>query len=148
VGDRGLPPYTVLVMLDAELWSSQTRAKDGKVVNPEVRRVGTGSACTWMDPIAIFAPIDPTQPLPNAPIYGEFQVGDLSFAVAGEATLTSNTIPVPGVALAVGSMIIPPDESQGLLGGVASSNSVFNLLQLPGFRTGSFWTVRIYREAQ
>jgi hypothetical protein len=37
---------------------------------------------------------------------------------------------------------VPP----GFVGGVATSNSVFNPFRLPGFGTGSLWTVRLYTD--
>lgn len=148
IENRDLPVDTDLVMLDAELWSNRTRAKDGKVVNPESRMVGTGAACAWVSAGALFGtmPIDPAEPLPGAPFYGEFEIGDLSIAAGGECLLSSNTIPVPFLGLVGCSMVVPPDPEQGLLGGNAASSSVFNPLYLPAFQTGSYWTVHVYTE--
>ena len=148
IENRGLPVDTNLVMLDAELWSNRTRAKDGKVVNSESRLVGTAAACAWVSGSQLFGtmPIDPTQPLPSAPFYGEFAIGDLMLPAGGECLMTSNTIPIPYLGLVGCSMVIQPDEEQGLLGGNAASSSVFNPLGLTGFHTGSYWTVHIYTE--
>jgi len=154
--EEDLPEGTNLVMLDAELYSNRTRAKDGKVVNEEARLVGTAQACAWVDSAVLFGnlppfvpvpyPIDPTQPLPRAPFYGEFEIDGLFLPSGGECLMTSNTIPVPYLGLVGCSMLIPGNEDQGLLGGNATSNSVFNPLYLPGFHTGSYWTVHIYTE--
>lgn len=145
---RDLPADTTLVMLDAELWSNRTRASDGKVVNSETRLVGTAQACAWVSGSQLFGamPIDPAEPLPSAPFYGEFAIGDLVLPAGGECLITSNTIPVPYLGLVGCSMVVPPDPETGLLGGNATSNSVFNPLGLTGFHTGSYWTVHIYTE--
>ena len=145
---RDLPGDTSLVMLDAELWSNRTRASDGKVVNSETRLVGTAKACAWVSGSELFGtmPIDPAQPLPSAPFYGEFAIGDMFLPAGGECLITSNTIPVPYLGLVGCSMVIPPDPETGLLGGNAASNSVFNPLDLTGFHTGSYWTVHIFTE--
>jgi len=154
IEDRELPEDTVLFMFDADLYASQNRSKDGLVVNPQVRKTGTAYACAWLSVNELFGnlsadppyPIDPTQPLPTGPFYGEFSIGGLELAGGGECTLTSNTMPVPGLGLVGCYLRINPDEDQGLLGGNATSNSVFNPLGLPGFQTGSFWTVHIFEE--
>lgn len=148
IENQVLPPDTSLVMLDAELWSNRTRAKDGKVVNPESRMVGTAAACAWVSASALFGtmPIDPADPFPSAPFYGEFELGGMSIAAGGECLVSSNTIPVPFLGLVGCTMVVPPDTDQGLLGGNAASSSVFNPLDLPGFQTGSYWTVHIYTE--
>jgi hypothetical protein len=156
LAERELPEDVTLAMLDAVLWANQTRAKDSKVVNPEIRLVGTASACAWLSPSLLFAnlppatyppvPIDPKQPFPSGPIYGEMEIGDLFFPAGGECLITSNTIPELYLALGSCNLLIPPDEDQGRLGGNVSSNSLFNVLGLPGYNTGSFWTVRIYTE--
>ncbi len=154
IQDRDLPADTMLFMFDADLFSSRVRTKDGLVVEPEARTIGRGLACAWLSFSAFFGnllaeppfPIDQTQPLATSPFYGEFEVGGVFLAGGGECSLTSNTLPVPGLGLVACNLRINPDPDQGLLGGNATSNSVFNPLGLPGFQTGSFWTVHIYEE--
>jgi hypothetical protein len=63
--------------------------------------------------------------------------------MSGVCTLTSNDIPVAGLVLAACSLEVAP-ASPDIMGGTASSNSIFNPLRLPGFETGSYWTLRLF----
>jgi hypothetical protein len=54
-------------------------------------------------------------------------------------------VPLRGVILA-GCTTAIVEAPAGFVGGVAVSNSVFNPFRLPGFSTGSLWTVRLYSE--
>ncbi len=148
IENQVLPPDTSLVMLDAELWSNRTRARDGMVVNSESRMVGTAAACAWVSASALFGtmPIDPAEPFPSAPFYGEFDLGGMMVAAGGECLISSNTMPLPFLGLVGCTLVVPPEADQGLLGGNAASSSAFNPLDLPGFQTGSYWTVHIYTE--
>jgi len=127
------------VLFGASFWPSRTRASDGEVVVPEVRQIGTATACMLIT--------DPTFPVGGvAPFYIEGTAGDLDFTGIGECTLVSNDVPVPGLILASCNLEIPADPNQGLIGGIATSNSVFNPLGIPGFGTGSYWTLHLYWE--
>lgn len=127
------------VVFGASLWSSRTCASDGEVVVPEVSQVGTATACMLIT--------DPTFPPGGvAPFYIEGTAGDVDFTGVGECTLTSNDVPVPGLILAGCNLKIPADPDQGLIGGIATSNSVFNPLGIPDFGTGSYWTLHLYWE--
>src|SRR5262249_56534602 len=97
------------------------------------RRSGTGTACLRVTPQAIDA---------TAPISGEFVIGSRTVRGTGSCLVESNDVPVPNLILANCSLRIDP--APGVLGGSASSNSVFNPLRLPGFNTGSIWTVRLF----
>jgi hypothetical protein len=128
-------PFEVNVVLGASLWAMRTRSKDGLMVNPDSRRIGTGTACLRVTSLAVDA---------TAPITGEFVIGSRTVRATGSCLNESNDVPVPGLILANCSLRI--DSAPGVLGGSASSNSVFNPLQLPGFNTGSIWTVRLFLE--
>jgi hypothetical protein len=39
---------------------------------------------------------------------------------------------------------VTPDPAQGIVRGVATSSSVFTPRELPGYGTGSFWTLHLY----
>ena len=132
--DPDNPPNT---LIGASLWSSLSRAYDGVVVNEEVRYVGETYACALITDLS---------PGARAPFYMEFYVAGLRLSGAGDCTCTSNHIPVGGLFLVGCALSIPPDPSQELLGGVATSSSVFNPLSIPGYQTGSFWTVHLYFE--
>lgn len=76
-------------------------------------------------------------------MYVEFTVGDLTVTGNGVCTVTSNDVPQVGLIL-VGCALTVVDAPEGIAGGSLTSNSVFNPFGLPGFGTGSFWTVRLY----
>jgi hypothetical protein len=65
---------------------------------------------------------------------------------AGQCEFVSDDIPQGGIILTGCNLKIDPDPEQGLLGGIATSKSVFNPLGIPGFNTGSFWTIHVYWE--
>ena len=132
--DPGHPPYT---LLGARLWSLEGRAADGVVVNKEVRDVGEAYACVHITDLS---------PGAIAPFYMEFNVAGLWLTAAGVCIMASNHIPVGALFLVGCTLTVPQDQSHGLIGGIATSSSVFNPLSLPGFQTGSFWTVHLYFE--
>lgn len=141
----------LLVKLNAEVWAMQTRAADSEVVNSGIRRIGKAHACSWIPLSAIltgFPAVDLEQPLPQTPFYIEFEIGDLFLSAGGACLTTSTTIPDWPLVLSSCGAQIPPDENQKLLGGSAASSSVLNPLDIPGFHTGSFWTIRIFRETE
>ncbi|HWR72516.1 MAG TPA: hypothetical protein VN604_05070 [Nitrospirota bacterium] len=125
------------VLLGASLWSIEARASDGTIMNDEIRRIGTAHACALIASLA---------PGAEAPFYIELAVGDQFFRADGTCRVTSNTIPQPGLILAGCSLKVQGELSAGLMGGIATSNSVFNPFSLPGFQTGSLWTVHIYQQ--
>lgn len=131
-------PFSPNVLLGASLWSSRTRASDGTTVNEQARLVGTGTACALVTDLT-FPVFD------QAPFYAELTIGDLTLSGNGVCTTTSNDVPVPGLVL-VGCTLTIENPPPGIVGGSMTSNSVFNPFGLPGFSTGSFWTVRLYAE--
>jgi hypothetical protein len=126
-------PFEVNAILAASFWAIRTRSEDGLMVNPDSRQIGTGTACLRVTSLALDA---------TAPISGEFVIGSRTVRATGSCLVESNDVPVPGLILANCSLRIDP--APGVLGGSASSNSVFNPLRLPGFNTGSIWTVRLF----
>jgi hypothetical protein len=82
----------------------------------------------------------------EALFYAEFNLSDGTYAAEGTCRITSNTVPVPRVILAGCSLrlVAAPDPVGG---GIATSNSVFNPFRLPGFDTGSYWTIRGYTDS-
>jgi hypothetical protein len=129
-------PFTVPnLRLGATVWSHVTRADTGEVVKDQVHQVGTASACGL-----ITAPLVPST---TPQFYIEFTLGSDVFAARGTCTVISNDVPVTGLILAGCTLRLVSFPSE-VLGGVATSMSVFNPLQLQGFSTGSFWTLRLY----
>jgi hypothetical protein len=132
------PPF--IVPLGASIWALQTRSKNGLVVNDTVRQIGTGTA------VAVVTDPGFTPFASQAPFYFEAGIGDLEFMANGYCLATSNDLPMPGIILVGCDLTVYPDAEQGILGGSATSNSIFNPYGFPGFQTGSFWTLRLYEE--
>ena len=132
--DENFPPN---VLLGASLWTLQTNAATGEVVNDKIRQVGITEACVLITGLS---------PRDTAPFYMEFNVEDLVMQANGECTVTSNTVPVDGLVLTGCTLEVYSDPAENILGGIATSNSVFNPFSIPGFQTGSFWTVHLYTE--
>jgi hypothetical protein len=125
----------IILNLRAHTWSIATRASDGMVVQEQLRPVGTERACTQV-----------TFPLvegSTAPFYAQFELADGSYTANGSCRVTSNGIPQAGVVLA-GCALRLQARPAGFVGGVAASASVLTLGTIPGFETGSFWTLRVY----
>lgn len=131
----GCPFDAPNVRLGATAWAFQPRASDGEVVNNEVMQIGTASACSKITAALV--------PFAQVPFYVEFNLPQGLIAAQGFCTITSNNVPTPGLILAgcTLTIVIAP---AGVAGGSVTSNSVFNPLRLPGFDTGSIWTLRLY----
>ena len=138
--DAVTPPPNV-VPLGASLWAINTRSKDGKVVKQKVRQIGTGTAVAVITN-PLFPPLEPSA---LAPFYFEASIGDLDFTANGKCIVTNNLLNSLGIVLVSCDLAVYPDFSQGIIGGNATSNSVFNLGN-PDFQTGSFWTLRLFRQ--
>lgn len=134
------PPF--IVPLGASVWMFTTNG-DGKVLKETVRRIGTGTAVALLnDPT--FTPYNKLAPFYfEAPIKQHGNNPDLTIAANGYAIVTSKNAPEPGIIMLGINLTIIPDAAQGILGGSASSNSIFNLMGLPGYDTGSYWTARV-----
>lgn len=131
-------PIFTNAFLGASAWSLATRAKDGEIVNDQIRQVGTATAC-----LAIIDPAFP--PGGELPLYGNFVLQEGTFVGEGSCVVTSNDIPQPGVVLTVCSARVI-DAPPGFAGGFAGSATLLNPLQLPGVETGSFWSLRLFLE--
>jgi hypothetical protein len=138
-------PFVANVSLGASLYAFETRESDGTLDDDDGgRRLGEGTACVRIT--------DPTFPaFSTVSYYSELtlaRVGSkrhVRLTMSGRCTLTSNDIPVTGLVLASCALQIARGPGD-FVGGVASSNSVFNPLRLPGFDTGSYWTLRLFSE--
>jgi hypothetical protein len=72
--------------------------------------------------------------------YVDGDAAGISFEGWGECDLLIAGMPTPASLTGNCSMVIEPDPSQGIAGGLATTNSVW------GEATGSFWTFRIFWE--
>jgi hypothetical protein len=129
-------PFTSNVRLGAYAWSFQTRASDGSVVNDMINDVGTAKACVRITDFRF-------TPLSIAHFYIVFNFRQEAYAGLGVCTVTSNNVPEPGLVLA-GCSLSLKDRASGADVGIAVSSSVFNPFHLPGYETGSYWTLKIY----
>jgi hypothetical protein len=129
-------PFPVNVRLNAALWSSLTSVYDGRVLDDDVRRIGTAHACAQITNFAF-----PTGLQQN--FYVRFRLGSQEFKASGTCTFISNNVPTGGLVLA-GCNLSVFEYPSSYLGGMATSASVFNPFALEGFNTGSFWTLQMY----
>lgn len=128
------PFQPVNVVLGASAWTIRTRGRSGALVDDDVRFVGPVTGC---------GRLSTTSPLVAQPFLVHFELPDGGYTAVGTCSITSNAVPAPGLLLVTCGLSIvaaPP----GVLGGSATSASVFNPLGLPGFDTGSIWTLRIH----
>jgi hypothetical protein len=126
--------FKVNAVLPARLWVHRARASDGKVVNDAAEAVGTAYACAGITSLA---------PNALANFYVRFNLANGSYTAAGQCTIISNTVPTAGLVLA-GCHLRVTAAPSGVIGGSATSSSVFNPLGLTGFNTGSYWTLHVY----
>lgn len=120
-------PFLPNLRLGATLWEEDGYGE---------RRAGRATACARIT--------DPTFP-PGArlPFHAVFHLPEGRVVATGEATVVSNDVPVAGVVMAVCHLKVV-EAPAGYSGGVACSLSVFNPAGVPGYATGSEWTVRLF----
>lgn len=128
------PFQPVNVRLGASAWTVRTRARDGLLVNEDVRRVGRATGCGRLGTLT---------PLVAQPFLIHFELEDGEYTALGTCSITSNDVPAAGVLL-VGCALEIVSGPPGVVGGSATSASVFNPFGLTGFDTGSIWTLRIH----
>lgn len=128
------PFQPINVRLGASAWTVQTRASDGLLVNDDVRFAGRVSACGRLATVT---------PFTAQPFLARFTLADGEYTGVGTCTITSTDVPVPWLLLVTCSLRLV-SFPQGVLGGSMTSASVFNPYHLPGFDTGSIWTLRIH----
>lgn len=128
--------FRVNVVLAARLWVHRTRAADGRVMNETAEAVGTAYACGQITNIAF-----PERSL--VPFFVKFNLASGSYTAKGDCTVISNNVPQGGIVLA-GCNLKVTEAPAGVLGGSATSSSVFNPFRIAGFNTGSYWTLQLY----
>jgi hypothetical protein len=128
------PFQPVNVVLGAGAWTVRTRARDGVVVNDDVRFVGPVTGCGRISTVS---------PQVAQPFLIHFDLHDGGYTAVGTCTITSNDVPVAGLLLLTCALEVV-EAPRGVVGGSATSASVFNPYGLPGFDTGSIWTLRLH----
>ncbi len=133
-------PFTANVKLGASVYVPQHEPADGKVVDAGGRRVGTATACIEMTDAAF-----PAGQQLN--VYMRYVLPEGGFTARGTCTVVSNDVPADGLVLAGCAMRLV-DVPKGFVGGTVSSTSVFNPRRLPGYATGSYYTLYAYRDGK
>src|SRR5438874_5387755 len=130
-------PFRANVRLGATLYSHEV---DGHGrVQGDGRKIGTATACARLS--------DPRFPVGSQPeFFVRFDLPEGSFTALGTCTIAANDVPERGLVLA-GCALRLTDFSEGVLGGGATRLSTFNPSELPGFSTGSWWTLQYYGSA-
>lgn len=112
------------------------RDANGKLKAGEQKAVGKARACALITD-RTFAEGS------QADMYASFDLPEGHFAAVGKCTAVSNAVPRPGVVL-VGCALKLTEFPPAYAGGFATSSSIFNPLNLPGYNTGSLWTLRLF----
>ncbi|ABF87292.1 hypothetical protein MXAN_7351 [Myxococcus xanthus DK 1622] len=131
-------PFEVNVKLGGSVYVPEHNPKDGKVVDGGGRRVGSATACVQVTDSAF-----PAGQQLN--VYMRYNLPEGRFTARGTCTLVSNDVPAAGLVLAGCAMRLV-DVPKGFVGGSVSSTSVFNPRKLPGYATGSYYTLYAYRD--
>lgn len=129
-------PFEANVRLPASLYVPEPHLKDGKVKPGAQKKVGTGLACVRITDRAF-------PEGSQADMYARFELPEGRFTAVGKCTVVSNAVPRPGIVLA-GCALKLTEFPAAYAGGLATSTSVFNPTGLPGFNTGSLWTLRAF----
>jgi hypothetical protein len=131
--------FPVNVPLGASVWSLQTKARSGEIVNETIRQVGTVTGCALMTSVQPYAP--------GQRFLMRFALEDGVYVATGTCDLASFGVPVPGLMLVGCALRVV--EGPGIVGGIATSASVFvppGVGEIPGFGTGSIWTLHLYTQ--
>ncbi|QRN92804.1 hypothetical protein JRI60_26705 [Archangium violaceum] len=129
-------PFEVNVRLPANVFVRDFRAGGGKKGTGGERLRGKALACAHItDPS--FAEGS------TADFYVHFILPEGHFTGLGRCTMVSNGVPRPGLVLTSCALKLT-EFPAGYVGGFVTSSSVFNPKGLPGYNTGSFWTLRVF----
>jgi hypothetical protein len=132
-------PFAANLLIGGSLYAFETRASSGAVVNDAVRVVGKATACAQITNLMFPAGL-------AQKFYLQLTLRDGVYAASGTCTIISNDVPLTGLVLA-GCNLRLVGAPQGVAGGAVTSVSTFNPFRLPGFATGSYWTVQLYDAA-
>lgn len=129
-------PFEVNVRLPARIFVREFRGGGGRKGAGHERREGVALACARITDWT-FAEGS------KADFYVRFELPQGLFTALGECTMLSNAVPRPGVVLTSCALKLTRFPA-GYVGGFVTSASVFNPRSLPGYNTGSFWTLRVF----
>jgi hypothetical protein len=129
-------PFEANVQLPGSLFVPEPQPADGKVKPGGQKKAGTGLACVRITDRAF-------PEGSQADMYARFELPEGRFVAVGKCTVVSNAVPRAGLVLA-GCALKLTEQPAAYAGGFATSASVFNPMKLPGFNTGSLWTLRVF----
>lgn len=127
------------IVLGAYVYAPRTRAVDGKVVRELGEPVGTVVGCGTMTSVALGA---------TATFTMDFDLEGRKIFAAGKCEVTQRifTAASPYPVLMVGcSLAVEPSADEPTLTGIATSASIFNSFKVPGYETGSYWTLHLVK---
>jgi len=128
--------FTPNVRFGAVLYSEASNGAEGRIVNRSARRIGTATACARIT--------DPRFPPDlRQEFYVRFDLPEGPVTARGGCTLVSNDVPTAGLVLA-GCHLRVTEAPSWYRGGAISSLSVFNPRKIPGYLTGSDYTIQLY----
>jgi hypothetical protein len=130
--------FTANVVLPARIWVHRTRAADGQVTNDSADAIGTAFACAQLTNFLFPPGLQQNFSL-------KLNLPSGSYEAVGQCTFISNNVPKAGLVLA-GCNLHVTKAPAGIVGGSATSSSVFNPFRLAGFNTGSYWTLLLYTD--
>ncbi len=131
-------PFRVNLRLPANVYVPIHRWRDGRVVVDGHRKAGRAVACAQLTDLTF--PEGLTQDF-----YVRFELPEGRFTAVGKCMAVSNKVPRAGVVL-TGCSLKLTEFPKGYVGGFATSSSVFNPFGLPGYNTGSYWTLRVFEQ--
>jgi hypothetical protein len=132
-------PFTTNLVFNGSVWTFRERTSDGTVVNDSVAKRGDAHACARLANFAF-------TPLSTVPFLAKFNLPQGQFTGLGVCTIIARDVPRAGVITAACALRLTSFPS-GVLGGTATSISIFNPFRLPGFKTGSYWTLYLFTPA-
>ncbi len=128
--------FTSNVRFGAVLYSEASNGQEGRIVNRSARRIGTATACARIT--------DPRFPPDlRQEFYVRFDLPEGPITAKGGCTLVSNDVPTAGLVLA-GCHLRVTEAPSWYRGGAVASLSVFNPRKIPGYLTGSDYTLQLY----
>lgn len=132
-------PFHVNLRLGGSLYTYETRANDGTEVGG-THKVGRATACAQLTNFTFPAGLQQN-------FYARFELPQGVFTALGTCTFISNDVPKRGLVMAGCNLRLVgvPDD---YVGGAVTSLSTFNPFRLPGFKTGSYYTLQLYDAAE
>lgn len=129
-------PFRVNLRLAAGVYVPLHSIRNGEVVLTGHRKVGTAVACAQLTDMTFPEGLSQS-------FYVRFVLPEGTFTGVGQCVAASNRVPRAGVVLAGCTLKLTEFPSR-YMGGFVTSSSIFNPFGLPGYNTGSYWTLRAF----